>query len=50
MEEYGRMSTDGFSVEAFFKSIGKFVGVFGGAFCIGTMMGVVTAFVSFCSS
>ena len=47
MEVYGRLSSDAFDAEAFFKSIGEFVGVFAGAFAIGSLFGIVTAFVSF---
>ena len=47
VEVYGQLSSDSFNVEALFQSIGKFVGVFAGAFAIGSLFGIATAFVSF---
>ena len=47
VETYGQLSSDEFSFEAFLQSLGKFVGVFAGAFAIGGFMGILTAFVSF---
>ena len=47
VEVYGQLSSDSFNVEALFQSIGKFAGVFAGAFAIGSLFGIATAFVSF---
>lgn len=44
MEAYeSEQQDDGFSVNAFFKALGNFVGIFGGAFLIGSVFGMVTA-------
>ena len=43
METYGRVSSEGFSAHAFFKALGNFLGIFGGAFAIGSTLGVITA-------
>ncbi|CAL1547376.1 unnamed protein product [Lymnaea stagnalis] len=46
VETYGQYSSDAFSLEAFFSALGKFAGVFTGAFAIGTSMGIITAFLT----
>ena len=46
VEVYGQLSEDSFNAQALFQSIGKFLGVFAGAFAIGTLFGVATAIVS----
>ncbi|XP_074657555.1 sodium/hydrogen exchanger 9-like isoform X2 [Tubulanus polymorphus] len=43
IEKYAGMNTGGFDVEAFFKSIGSFCGIFFGSYAIGTVMGCVTS-------
>ncbi|KAJ8310311.1 hypothetical protein KUTeg_012176, partial [Tegillarca granosa] len=47
VEKYGQLSQGGFSAEAFFKSLGNFVGIFAGAFAIGSLLGCITALISF---
>ena len=47
MAVYGELTaTDSFNTEALFKSAGEFIGVFAGAFAIGGLFGISTAFVS----
>ncbi|GFO48947.1 sodium/hydrogen exchanger [Plakobranchus ocellatus] len=43
VETYGKLSSEEFRFEALLQAFGKFVGVFAGAFAIGSFMGVVTA-------
>ncbi|XP_041355258.1 sodium/hydrogen exchanger 9-like isoform X8 [Gigantopelta aegis] len=44
VEKYGSLqATTGFSAEAFFKSLGNFLGIFAGAFAIGSAIGCFTA-------
>ena len=43
VEAYGKEEAEGFSANAFFKALGNFVGIFGGAFLIGSLFGMVTA-------
>lgn len=49
IETYGRESRAGhFSANAFFHALLTFVKVFFGAFAIGSLMGCITALISFC--
>ncbi|XP_060597483.1 sodium/hydrogen exchanger 6-like, partial [Ruditapes philippinarum] len=43
VEAYGKEKSAGFSVHAFFKALGNFAGIFGGAFLIGSLIGMATA-------
>ncbi|XP_045199665.2 sodium/hydrogen exchanger 9-like isoform X4 [Mercenaria mercenaria] len=43
VEAYGKEKSEGFSVHAFFKALGNFAGIFGGAFLIGSVIGMATA-------
>lgn len=52
VENYGSSvsksgESTGFSVHAFFSSLGNFVGIFTGAFAIGSLIGCITALISF---
>ncbi|XP_069104244.1 sodium/hydrogen exchanger 6-like isoform X5 [Argopecten irradians] len=46
VETYGQYASTGFSANAFFKSLGSFVGIFAGAFAIGAFIGCLTAVIS----
>ncbi|XP_070174043.1 sodium/hydrogen exchanger 9-like isoform X3 [Littorina saxatilis] len=46
VEVYGELSSDSFNTEALFQSVGKFLGVFTGAFAIGSLFGLSTAFLT----
>ena len=44
MEAYAKGGGEGqFNAKAFFKAIGNFMGIFGGAFLVGSMFGIMTA-------
>lgn len=43
VEAYNKEQAEGFSANALFKAFGNFVGIFGGAFLIGSVFGMVTA-------
>ena len=47
IEKFGKLSSGGFSASAFFSSLGNFVGIFAGAFAIGSVIGCITALISF---
>ncbi|XP_071084481.1 sodium/hydrogen exchanger 9-like isoform X3 [Haliotis cracherodii] len=47
VETYGQLSGGKkFNAEAFFKALGNFLGIFGGAFAIGSLMGCATALIT----
>lgn len=46
VETYGQYASTGFSANAFFKSLGSFVGIFAGAFAIGAFIGCLTAVIT----
>ncbi|OWF52324.1 Sodium/hydrogen exchanger 7 [Mizuhopecten yessoensis] len=46
VETYGQYASTGFSVNALFKSLGSFVGIFAGAFAIGSFIGCLTAVIT----
>ncbi|KAL4220276.1 Sodium/hydrogen exchanger 9 [Mactra antiquata] len=43
IEAYDKEQSEGFSAKAFFKALGNFAGIFGGAFLIGSLIGMITA-------